>query len=250
MILAISVAWACEETEPWTDRNCNGVPVEREPTVDVEDPHCAVVIVDHPEAASADWWYAYGEIGCLAPLTSFDADNDGYGDGIVVVYTPDDQVERVFPLVCDVCPGYFDPTQPDADCDGVGDGCDNCPTTWNLDQWDSDFDAVGDACDDCRIVPNPDQADRDGDRDGDLCDPCPDLPVATADEDGDGAGDECDNCPSVANPLQVDVDDDGDGDECDAGGCHDGLSGGGCGPESRAALLFPLVMLLRRRQPV
>ena len=49
---------------------------------------------------------------------------------------------------CDNCPAESNPSQDDADADGVGDTCDNCPETFNHDQQDTDGDGIGDVCDD------------------------------------------------------------------------------------------------------
>ena len=102
-----------------------------------------------------------GSQDCVPP--AFTREGDGIPDGI------------------DNCPGVCNPTQSDADEDGVGDHCDT------IDDWD--FDLVLDRFDNCPFVPNPPgaggpQSDRDGDGRGDACDPDSD------DDDGDGIPDD------------------------------------------------------------
>lgn len=108
--------------------------------------------------------------------------------------------------VLDVCPQLPDPAQADADGDGVGDACDGCPSVPDPAQLDADGDDVGDVCDVCPGTSNPNQEDADGDGLGDACD---------IDADDDGIENTNDNCPTVANPGQADVDADGVGDACD-----------------------------------
>ncbi len=105
---------------------------------------------------------------------------------------------------CDLCPGYDD--LADGDADGVPDSCDNCPDTYNPSQTDTDGDGVGDACEgtSCCLL----RADINHDGVGpDISDlvylvsymfsggaapPCEDPPgsgyYAEADINGDGAG--------------------------------------------------------------
>lgn len=166
--------------------------------------------------------------GC-AP-TGIDNDGDGVDDGY------------------DNCPGVPNPSQTDADGDGIGAACDandndfdndgvidsedNCPTVANPDQnpavcVDSDGDGIVDIIDNCPngdgnggYLLNPDQADHyplsNPDGVGDLCD----------DTDGDGDTDYFDNCPLRANASQnpaVCADSDGDGVyDASADGTNDG----------------------------
>lgn len=141
------------------------------------------------------------------------------------------------PDICDNCPDLFNPSQDDADADGVGDACndhldadgddfadtqDNCPDHYNPLQVDTDGDEIGDACNDaidadgdeindaednCPDLYNPLQIDTDGDGVGDLCNDAQDA-------DGDEFGDGDDVCPNVYDPLQEDTDGDSVGDAC------------------------------------
>jgi hypothetical protein len=76
--------------------------------------------------------------------------------------------------------------------DSVIDLCDNCPTNSNPTQVDADADGIGNACDNCPIVANPSQLDTDGDGLGDSCDLCPLDVDSGADIDNDNIGDVCD----------------------------------------------------------
>lgn len=241
-----SAAEACGLEVAITDRNCNGVPAEAEPLVDAEDADCAAWIAAWTPAATADAWWAYDLYGCTYPLQNVDFDEDGLGGGIVLLYDETGEVDRIFVLTCDVCPADYDPLQPDADCDAVGDVCDNCVHTPNTDQADDEFDGIGDACDLCPHDPGG-LVDRDDDQVGDECDVCPTVPDDQRDRDRDGVGDACDVCPGVADD-QRDVDGDGRGDACEGGACHDGLSGGGCAPGPGAVALLPWLGALRRRR--
>jgi len=133
-----------------------------------------------------------------------DSDGDGFGN-------PGFPGESC-PL--DNCPFDANPSQTDADADGVGDACDNCPSMANPSQTDSDGDGVGDACDVCPYD-RLDDADHDAVCDG--SDNCPGIPNPDQkNSDGDALGDACDNCPFVTNAAQTDADGDGIGDACDA----------------------------------
>lgn len=83
--------------------------------------------------------------------------------------------------------GISDLTDPDIDGDGILNGVDNCPTTPNPSQADADSDGIGNVCDsdyvaadidgdgilnavdNCQYVANPGQADTDSDGIGDAC---------------------------------------------------------------------------------
>ena len=65
----------------------------------------------------------------------------------------------------DNCPTVANPTQADADGDGVGDACESSTTT----PTDTDGDGVADPTDNCPTVANPTQADADGNGVGDAC---------------------------------------------------------------------------------
>jgi hypothetical protein len=125
------------------------------------------------------------------------------GDGAAVDGTPGDASPRDGAPV-DATP--VDAALPDTDGDGVPDARDNCPAAANPTQADADADGLGDACD---------VGDADGDGLADRDDPCPLNPAMTPDTDGDGFGDACDVCPRIADPGQPDADNDGIGDACE-----------------------------------
>ncbi len=140
---------------------------------------------------------------------------------------------------CDICPNAYDPAQldtdsttpegdacgpPDTDGDGWSDGHDFCANDYSALNHDSDFDGLGNICDNCAFSTNPAQEDGDTDGVGDACDACPQLSNPDqANSDTDVLGDACDNCDLVANPDQADLDGDGIGDVCDLDRDGDGV---------------------------
>ncbi len=105
----------------------------------------------------------------------------------------------------DVCPGFDDAV--DADADSRPDECDACP---NDPQNNVDQDEHCGDVDNCPLVYNPDQADCNNNGVGDAC---------VGDADNDGVIDDCDNCPGYPNPDQNDCDNDGLADACELAAC-------------------------------
>lgn len=132
----------------------------------------------------------------------------------------------------DNCPDVLNPTQRDADDDGIGDACDDTPKICDDHGGDADNDTICDDFDNCPGVSNPNQRDRDFDGLGDACDEDESDPDRCEGLGGDADDDDwCaihDNCQDVFNPDQADQDGDGLGDACDEEEC-DGLDNDGNG---------------------
>ncbi|MCO4745635.1 MAG: right-handed parallel beta-helix repeat-containing protein, partial [Proteobacteria bacterium] len=156
------------------------------------------------------------------PVVVADLDSDGDGDPDATDCAPfDNSVHNGAAEQCDGfdnnCTGTIDEGFPNSDTDSVADCLDNCDSTHNPSQNDADGDGVGDACD---IEVQCDGLDDDGDGavDEDF-----------ADDDGDTVANCVDVCVDVSDPGQADTDGDGVGDACDIEVQCDGLDDDGDG---------------------
>jgi hypothetical protein len=97
--------------------------------------------------------------GQLILDSALDPDNDWDNDGVPSIILGDNTTGSgtgsiMPPANCgeitysmDNCPYHSNPSQADADADGIGDACDNCTNIANYPQEDWDQDGFGSACD-------------------------------------------------------------------------------------------------------
>ena len=151
-------------------------------------------------------WYGFTDADVCDVRNAFAAVEIGFGDFDCdgVENTADDPDGDFINSNIDNCPNVPNPSQFDADQDGLGAACDD----------DDDADGIEDNVDNCVGTYNPGQHDTDGDLFGDACD---------SDDDNDGVLDTADNCPGDANADQFDGNNNGWGDACDPDYDGDGL---------------------------